>query len=286
MQQMRRKPEWLRKPFVTDDNQIEVGRILAELGLNTVCHEALCPNMRECFARKTATFLILGPICTRDCRFCNVRCGAPAPVDAGEPARVAEAVARLGLKYAVVTSVTRDDLDDGGAAHFAATINAMRRAAPATAIEVLIPDFQGSEQALARVVKAAPDVVSHNIETVPALYGAVRPQADYARSLRLLERIKEYGAGVKSKTSLMLGLGETERQVIDCLRDIRARGCDFLTLGQYLAPSKTHFPVAEYIHPDKFQSYKTAAEAEGFAFVASAPYVRSSYNAGEALSGA
>lgn len=280
-----RKPEWLRKQLVTDPNQALVEKLLAELGLNTVCHEALCPNRLECFAHKTATFMILGTACTRNCAFCNVTHGnmAPSPPDPHEPARVAEAVARLGLRYVVVTSVTRDDLADGGAAHFATVIAEIRRTCPNAVVEVLIPDFQGSMQSLRTVVEKAPGVVSHNMETVSALYDEVRPQARYDRSLKLLASIKKINPNIKSKTGIMLGFGETEAQVMECMDDIRAAGCDILTIGQYLAPSKNHHPVREYMHPDKFAFYKSAAEQKGFAYVASAPFVRSSYNAGEAF---
>jgi len=280
---MERKPEWLRKPFISDQNQIIVDGILKELNLNTVCREAMCPNCHECFARKTATFMILGAACTRDCRFCNVKHDAPQPVDPQEPAHIADAVVRLGLRYVVVTSVTRDDLEDGGAAHFAAVIHAIRLASMDTAIEVLIPDLQGSLKALRTVVSAKPTVVSHNMETVPALYTAVRPQAEYQRSLELLANIKKIDPEIKSKTGIMVGLGETEAEVLSCMDDIRAANCDFLTIGQYLAPSKQHYPVQAYIHPDQFEKYKSIAEEKGFLYVASAPFVRSSYHAGEAL---
>ena len=280
---MERKPEWLRRPFISDQNQIFVEEVLKELNLNTVCREALCPNSHECFARKTATFMILGAACTRNCRFCNVSYAAPHPVNPQEPAHIAEAVARLGLRYAVITSVTRDDLAEGGAAHFAAVIHAIRLASPDTAIEVLIPDLQGSLSALHTIIMAAPAVISHNMETVSALYTAVRPQAEYYRSLELLTNIKKINPEIKSKTGIMLGLGETEAQVLSCMDDIRAANCDFLTIGQYLSPSKRHYPVHTYVHPDQFDKYKKIAEEKGFSFVASAPYVRSSYHAGEAL---
>ncbi|MDR3264718.1 MAG: lipoyl synthase [Synergistaceae bacterium] len=280
---MIRKPEWLHKTLVADPNQEMVEETLKEFRLNTVCREALCPNYLECFAHKTATFMILGTQCTRNCRFCNVRSGPPQAVDPQEPERVARAVAKLELRYAVITSVTRDDLPDGGAAHFAHTVNALRKHSPETAVEVLIPDFQGDETALKVVVDAAPDVISHNMETVAVLYPRVRPEADYGRSLRLLSNIKRLNPRVRSKTGIMLGLGETEEQLMALFDDLRSVSCELLTLGQYLAPSRDHHPVVEYIHPERFGEYGRIAREKGFDFVASAPFVRSSYNAGEAL---
>jgi lipoic acid synthetase len=278
-----KKPPWLRKPFIASQNQNMLEELLVDAGLNTVCHEAACPNRSECFARKTATFMILGAACSRNCRFCNVVHGDAGSPDPDEPARVGRAVARLGLRYVVITSVTRDDLRDGGAAHFAATIEAVRRQSPQTAVEVLIPDFQGNLEALAVVAAARPTVISHNMETVEALYEGVRPQADYQRSLNVLRAIKSIDSGIHSKTGIMVGLGETEAQVLEEMDDLREVGCEFLTIGQYLAPSAAHYPVQDYIHPDQFAAYKAAAEEKGFTFVASAPYVRSSYHAGEAL---
>jgi lipoic acid synthetase len=280
---MEKKPEWLRKRRLAGPEIALVENLLSELGLNTVCREAMCPNYRECFASKTATFMILGTNCTRDCRFCNVTFGEPQPADASEPERVAAAIKRLGLKYAVVTSVTRDDLPDGGAGHFAAVVRETRRASPGTAIEVLIPDFKGDESALRLVTDAAPDVISHNMETVARLYGEVRPQAVYERSLRLIGNIKRLNPGVRSKSGIMAGLGERRDEALDLFRDLRAVGCELLTIGQYLAPSKAHHPVVEYVTPEAFDEYGEAARAMGFSFVASAPFARSSYRAGEAL---
>jgi lipoic acid synthetase len=280
---MLRKPSWLRKRLFVDPNQAVVERVLKELGLNTVCREAICPNYRECFANKTATFLILGTNCTRNCRFCNVRNEAPLEVDEAEPSHVAQAVARLGIRYVVVTSVTRDDLPDGGAAHFASVIQAIKKTSPETAVEVLIPDFEGNEDALRTVADANPTVISHNMETVSSLYREVRPQADYRRSLALLSNIKLMNPLVRSKTGIMLGLGESDRQVTELFDDIIATGCELLTIGQYLAPSKEHYPVKEYITPEQFDEYGRIAREKGFVFVASAPFVRSSYRAGEAL---
>ncbi|MDR1134889.1 MAG: lipoyl synthase [Clostridiales Family XIII bacterium] len=280
---MQRKPDWLRKRITAGPERAELEGILSELSLNTVCCEAQCPNCVECFAAKTATFMILGTNCTRNCSFCNVTCGAPEAIDPAEPERVAEAVRRLGLKYVVVTSVTRDDLPDGGAMHFADTVRAIRERSPMTAVEVLIPDFQGEKDALALVTEAWPTVISHNMETVEALYDEVRPQADYRRSLALLGRIKGLNPTIRSKSGFMLGLGETKEEVIELMGDLREAGCELLTIGQYLAPSKGHHPVREYVHPDIFDEYKNIADAKGFSFVASAPFVRSSYHAGEAL---
>jgi lipoic acid synthetase len=258
--------------------------MLSRLSLHTVCEEANCPNRMECFARRTATFMILGDRCTRNCTFCNVTKGAPVPVDADEPRHAAEGVRELGLKHVVITSVTRDDLPDGGAEHFAETIRRIRETTPDVTIEVLIPDFKGSLPAQQTVLEAGPDVLNHNIETVPRLYQEVRPMAVYARSLELLRRAKELGKpGMHTKSGMMLGLGEGKDEVLQSLRDLRSAGCDFLTLGQYLAPSKLHHPVVEYIHPDVFAEYKTLGEAMGFKFVASAPLVRSSYMAEKAL---
>ena len=227
--------------------------------------------------------MVLGTNCTRNCRFCNVRNNLPNPVDPQEPERIGLAVARLGLRYIVVTSVTRDDLPDGGAGHFADVIRAIRRENPDTAIEVLIPDFLGNDRSLKTVVDANPTVISHNMETVKSLYSDVRPQADYERSLALLAKIKQMNPAVRSKTGIMLGLGEKKHQVLELFEDLRDVGCEFLTIGQYLAPSKNHIPVIEYIHPDQFEEYGKIAREKGFAFVASSPFVRSSYNANEAL---
>jgi lipoic acid synthetase len=277
------KPAWLRKKYIIDPNQSLVEGILKSLSLNTVCREAMCPNYMECFSRKTATFLILGKNCTRNCGFCNVRHCEPQPVDAGEPARVGQAVAGLGLRYVVVTSVTRDDLPDGGAGHFASVIREIRKQSPATAVEVLIPDFQGSESALAVVVEAQPDLISHNVETVKYLYNRVRAQADYQRSLDVIKNIGRMDSRIRSKSGIMAGLGETKEQVIELFKDLRSVDCSVLTVGQYLAPSREHHPVIEYVKPEVFDEYRRIAMDMGFDFVASAPFVRSSYHAEEAL---
>lgn len=280
---MRDKPEWLKRTYKDNSNLGYVREMLTELNLNTICDAAMCPNYVECFSKKTATFMILGVNCTRNCRFCNVINQEPQRVDPDEPNRVAEAVSKLELKYVVITSVTRDDLPDGGAAHFAATIRAIHALNPNTAVEVLIPDFQGNRAALQLVTDANPEVISHNMETVQSLYQQVRPQAIYKRSLDVLQSIKELAPHIRSKTGIMLGLGETEEQVYELLDDLRTVACEFLTIGQYLAPSTLHYPVQEYITPEKFDQYGAIAKEKGFTFVASAPFVRSSYHASEAL---
>ena len=275
-----RKPEWLKKQF-DPVAEAQMTALLRALSLNTVCEDANCPNRSECFKSKTATFLILGDVCTRGCRYCAVAKGAPQPLDAEEPQRVAEASRKLGLRHIVVTSVTRDDLPDGGADHFARTIAALRARLPQSTIEVLIPDFQGSMAALKTVIDAKPDIINHNIETVASLYPLVRPQADYARSLELLRRVK--AAGLYTKTGFMVGLGETQQDVLLLIDDLVAAGCDMLTIGQYLQPSKNHLPVVEFITPAQFDDYKEIAMQKGIRFVASGPFVRSSYHAAEAM---
>lgn len=277
------KPEWLKIRSSAVKERDEVMNLLSGLSLNTVCKEAACPNMGECYSRKTATFMILGTNCSRGCRFCNVTDGHPSPVDDHEPTRVAEAVKQLGLKHVVITSVTRDDLVHGGAEQFAKTISALRELTPKTTIEVLIPDFQMDEEALMMVIKAEPDVIAHNIETVESLYSTVRPDAGYQQSLDVLAFIKKHSDTIVTKSSIMLGLGETKEQVIKVLEDLRKQACDFLTLGQYLSPSKAHHPVISYIHPDVFESYKTIGYKMKFKYIASGPLVRSSYHADEAM---
>jgi len=275
-----RKPEWLKKQF-DPIAESRMTALLRSLSLHTVCEDANCPNRSECFKSKTATFLILGDVCTRGCRYCAVAKGAPQMLDPEEPQHVAKAAEKLELRHVVVTSVTRDDLPDGGADHFAQTILALRKRLPLSTIEVLIPDFQGSEEALLRVINAKPDIINHNVETVPSLYPIVRPQADYARSLELLRRIKQ--AGLYSKTGFMVGLGETRQDVLALMDDLVAAGCDMLTIGQYLQPSRNHLPVVEFITPAQFDEYKEIALEKGIRFVASGPFVRSSYHAAEAM---
>jgi lipoic acid synthetase len=253
-------------------------RLLRRLELNTVCREASCPNISECFRQKQATFLIMGRDCTRSCSFCNVSAKVPSPLDPAEPARVAEAVMTLELQHVVITSPTRDDLPDGGAGHFAATVAAIRRASPKSAIELLVPDFQGSRESLATVLASGPDILGHNIETVPRLY-SIRAGANYQRSLSLLEAAGEIAPSIPAKSGIMLGLGETREEVLSTLEDIHQTGCRYISIGQYLAPSRSHYPVAEYIDPSEFERYREEALAIGFAHVESAPYVRSSYHA-------
>ena len=279
------KPEWLKKQWRPTEDMARVEGLVRELGLNTVCREASCPNYCDCFSRGTATFLILGANCTRECGFCGVTHEEPEPVDSGEAVRVAEAVRRLGLKYVVITSVTRDDLPDGGAAEFARTVREIRLLSPETKIETLIPDFEGSEAALDLVIEAAPDVISHNIETVKELYDKVRPQADYERSLKLLHYVADHGteAGIKCKSGLMVGVGENDAQVRETIEDLRIAGCSILTIGQYLRPSPENIPVELYVKPELFDLWADYARGIGFEHVASAPFVRSSYLAEKAL---
>jgi lipoic acid synthetase len=250
-----------------------------------VCQEANCPNQFECFSARTATFLILGAICTRSCRFCNIDDGRPGSVDADEPRRVADAAARMNLRYVVVTSVTRDDLEDGGAGHFAATIGALREKIPGVQVEVLIPDFQGDPSPLKTVLAARPDVLNHNMETVRRLYPKVRPQADYYRSLELLSRVKRIDPATPAKSGIMLGLGETKDEVQQTIADVHRSGCHMLTVGQYLQPTPKHLPVVDFIPPEEFERWRRFALKTGFQKVASGPFVRSSYHAGEMFTG-
>jgi lipoic acid synthetase len=277
------KPDWLRIKVQGDGRYKEVEKILENLSLNTVCEEANCPNRMECFNRKTATFMILGKICTRNCTFCNVEKGKPQPVDENEPAHVAEAADRLNLRHMVITSVTRDDLPDGGAGHFAKVIREIRKLGKKVTVEVLIPDFRGSMEALNKVIDAMPEIINHNIETVSRLYPPVRPMAVYKRSLDVLAAVKRKKRGILTKSGIMLGLGEKKEEVINVMEDLRSIDCDFLTIGQYLAPSKKHHPVVEYVHPDIFEEYRKKANEMGFTYVASGPFVRSSYMAEKAL---
>jgi lipoyl synthase len=276
------RPEWLRVKFFGGQRYQDLKRIMRTLGLHTVCESARCPNMGECWEHGTATFMILGDICTRACGFCAVPSGKPAgPPDEEEPHRVAEAVARMGLRYAVVTSVNRDDQPDGGAHIFARTIEEIRRRVPGCKVEVLIPDFRGDWYALDSVLAVRPDVLNHNTETVPRLYRRVRKGALYERSLELLRRSKQAHPEIPTKTGLMLGLGEEKDEVLATLRDLAAQGTDILTLGQYLQPTREHLPVARYVHPDEFAEFKALGEAIGFKHVEAGPLVRSSYHAFE-----
>jgi lipoic acid synthetase len=278
------KPPWLKRRLPTGAEYEKIRTVIKDRDLHTVCQEAQCPNRWECYSKQTATFLILGPGCTRDCRFCAVD-RRPQPPDPGEPARVAETISHMKLQYAVITSVTRDDLADGGAGFFAQTIAAIRNNARGTLIEVLIPDFGGNTTALQTVIDAGPDVINHNIETVSRLYPVVRPQADYRRSLNLLLTVKTYDRCIPTKSGMMLGLGETEDEIMQSLQDLRDSSCDILTLGQYLQPTRTHLPVERYIAPTEFSRFKKTALQMGFSKVASGPFVRSSYHAGELYTG-
>jgi len=276
-----RKPPWIRVKAPGSVAWGETHALLKGSGLATVCQEAACPNIGECWEKKHATFMIMGDVCTRACAFCNVATGLPQPLDPGEPGRVAEATRALGLSHVVVTSVDRDDLADGGGAHFAETITAIRKTCPETTIEVLTPDFLRKAGALERVVEAAPDVFNHNLETVPSLYVTVRPGARYFHSLRLLQRAKELNLNLFTKSGLMLGLGETRNEIMQVMDDLRSADVDFITLGQYLQPSRKHHPISRFVPPEEFDSYKTIAYAKGFAYVAASPLTRSSHHAGE-----
>ncbi len=275
------KPPWLKKRLSSGRDYEKVVGLLREGHLHTVCEEAHCPNLGECFSSGTATFMILGDHCTRNCRFCAVQHGTPEAPDRKEPEMVAQAVKRMGLRYAVITSVTRDDLIDGGAGHFAQVISAVKGLNPETRVEVLIPDFKGSKEDLKTVVTTAPHVLNHNLETVPRLYGQVRPQADYRQSLTLIERAGRMDPRPLTKSGLMLGLGEQGEEVKAVLSDLLAAGCRLLTLGQYLAPSKKHHPVVRYVPPEEFSKWEETALAMGFQGVASGPFVRSSFHAGD-----
>ena len=276
-----RKPPWLKRRLPTGKAYENVRRLLEKSCLHTVCQEAKCPNLWECFSQKTATFLIMGPRCTRNCRFCAVEHGPMTAPDYDEPARIAEAVRALNLGYVVVTSVTRDDLEDGGAGYFAATIRSIHKDKPGTRIEVLIPDFKGNKIALEVVLEAGPDVLNHNLETVKRLYPDVRPEAVYERSLGLLRHVHTNRPGLPIKSGLMLGLGETRGEIMEALQDLLNNGCSLLTLGQYLQPSKSHLRVVQYVSPEAFESLRKDALGMGFKEVASGPFVRSSYHAKE-----
>ena len=274
-----RRPEWLKTRLPVGDNYLNIKRLLRSSELHTVCEEANCPNIGECFSQKTATFLILGDVCTRGCRFCNVEKGVAQPLDFDEPERVAIAAKEMGLKHIVVTSVTRDDIPDGGAAIYAMTISAIRKYNPESTIEVLIPDFKGSDEALNTVIGKSPEVINHNIETVPRLYKTVRPGAVYERSLRLLKAVSESSLTITAKAGLMAGLGEQFQEIVEVMKDIRDSGCDILTIGQYLSPTRNHLPVHRYYHPDEFKELKSIGMELGFQYIESGPLVRSSYHA-------
>ena len=276
----RRLPAWLKRPLPAGNENFFTHSLLRELGLETVCENARCPNRPECYSRRTATFMILGNVCTRPCGFCSVPRGVPEELEADEPDRVAEAALRLGLKHCVITSVTRDDLADGGADHFYRCILAVRRRTGAV-VEVLTPDFLGDKTAIERVLKAEPEVYNHNMETVPRFYKKVRGRAEYQRSLDLLAHVKKCKPQIVTKSGLMLGLGETTEELLDTLADLRSVGCDTLTLGQYLTPTLKHIPVARYLPPEEFDALAVLARSLGFRKVASGPFVRSSYHADE-----
>ena len=275
------KPDWIRVKAPVSKGYAETRDLMRANGLHTVCEEAGCPNIGECWEKKHATFMIMGDTCTRACAFCNVKTGLPGALDPDEPAHVGAATAKLGLAHIVVTSVDRDDLADGGAAHFAATISAIRQSCPSTTIEVLTPDFLRKEGALETVVAAKPDVFNHNLETVPSLYLTVRPGARYFHSLRLLQRVKELDPGMFTKSGIMLGLGETRNEVLQVMDDLRSAGVDFITIGQYLQPTRKHAAVARFVPPDEFKALESIAYAKGFLMVASSPLTRSSHHAGE-----
>lgn len=276
-----RKPAWIRVKAPGSSGYMETRRLMRDLRLHTVCEEAGCPNIGECWEKKHATMMIMGDICTRACAFCNVRTGRPGPLDPDEPAHVAEAVARLGLEHVVITSVDRDDLPDGGAGHFAAVIRAIRASAPNATIEVLTPDFLRKEGALEVVVEARPDVFNHNLETVPSLYLEIRPGARYFHSLRLLQRVKELDPEMFTKSGIMVGLGERRNEVLQVMDDLRSADVDFLTIGQYLQPTRKHAAVQRFVTPEEFAAYERLAYGKGFLMVSASPLTRSSYHAGE-----
>lgn len=274
-----KKPEWLRIKMQGGNVSTKVQNLISDLSLNTVCDEANCPNRMECFQRGTATFMILGRNCTRNCTFCNVTKTKPDEVDPMEAEKIAKAVSKLGLKHTVITSVTRDDLEDQGANQFAKVVEEIRKSTPEITIELLIPDMQGNKELIDIILNSEPNILNHNVETVPELYNKVRPMAVFERSIELLDYVKKTKPNIKTKSGMMLGLGETKEQVINVFKRLREVNCDILTLGQYLQPSKAHIPVVEYISPEQFDEYKKIALSMGFKKVASAPLVRSSYYA-------
>ena len=281
-----RKPRWLRVKMPSGATYFELKRLVREHRLHTVCEEAMCPNIGECWNQRSATFMLLGDTCTRSCGFCAVKTGRPGAIDEFEPERVAEAIATLNLRYAVITSVNRDDVLDGGSYIFAATIRAVRQRLPECRVEVLIPDFKGNWDALAEVVEARPDVLNHNMESIARLYDVVRPQAKYGRSLELLERVKQLDPDMRTKSGLMVGLGEDMSELLDTMRDLSRVRCDLLTIGQYLRPSERHLPVVRYYPPKDFDELKRQGDLMGFIHVESGPLVRSSYHAAEQESAA
>jgi lipoyl synthase len=282
MDRLEKKPEWLRVRLPSGENYVNVKQTIASLGLHTVCEEARCPNIGECWGGGTATIMIMGDVCTRGCRFCSVGSGRPLYLDPDEPERVAKAIKEWGLRYVVITSVCRDDLQDGGANHIAKTIKAVKVLCPETIIEPLIPDFHGNSHAVENVANAGPEVISHNIETVSRLSPLIRDaRATYEQSLSVLKMIKEIDYKIYTKSSIMLGLGEMEEEVMETAKDLRSAGVDIVSIGQYLQPTSRHLPVKEYVAPEKFDSYKKSIEKMGFAYTVAGPFVRSSYKAGE-----
>jgi lipoic acid synthetase len=276
-----KKPDWLRVRVSGSKKFLETKKILSESKIVTVCEEANCPNISECWQKNHATFMIMGDTCTRACAFCNVKTGLPDKLDVFEPYKISQAVKKMNLSHVVITSVDRDDLDDGGAEHFAKTINAIRKTSPETTVEILTPDFLKKEDALEKILKDYPDVFNHNLETVPRLYLSIRPGARYFNSLRLLNDVKDKNPNIFTKSGLMLGLGEEKNEIMQVMDDLRAAKVDFLTLGQYLQPTKKHAPVAKYVTPDEFNTYKIIAESKGFLMVSSSPLTRSSHHAEE-----
>jgi lipoyl synthase len=282
MSRLEKKPEWLRIRLPSGENYVNVRQTLASLGLHTVCEEARCPNIGECWGGGTATIMIMGDICTRGCRFCSVTSGRPLFLDSEEPDKVAKAIKKWGLRYVVITSVCRDDLPDGGANHIAKTIKSVKVQCPETIVEPLIPDLLGNRYALEKIINAGPEVISHNIETIARLSPLIRdPRATYQQSLSVLQMIKDIDCKIYTKSSMMLGLGETEEEVIQVAKDLRSVGVDIVSMGQYLQPTGRHLPVKEYVSPEKFESYRKRIEEMGFAYVVAGPFVRSSYKAGE-----
>jgi len=276
-----RKPDWIRVKAPVSPGYLDTQRIVRENGLHTVCEEAGCPNIGECWEKKHATFMIMGDTCTRACAFCNVKTGLPGALDPAEPEHVALATAKLGLAHIVITSVDRDDLADGGAGHFAAVMKAIRTRCPSTTIEVLTPDFLRKDGAVETVVAAKPDIFNHNLETVPSKYLTVRPGARYFASIRLLQSVKEFDPAMFTKSGIMVGLGEERNEILQVMDDLRAANVDFLTIGQYLQPSRKHHPVMRFVPPDEFKALETIAYAKGFAMVSASPLTRSSHHAGE-----
>lgn len=277
-----KKPEWLRIGRVDREKIKEVQQILRKLNLHTVCEESMCPNIGKCFEKKTATFLVMGDICTRACKFCDIKHGKPSPIDPHEIDHVVEATKTLGLKHVVVTSVTRDDVPDGGAKHFASITRKLRDYNENLIIELLIPDFKGKEEDIRTIVEAKPDIINHNVELVPRLFKKITPQANYNKSLKALKLVKEMNSDIYTKSGLMVGLGETKEEVIEVMKDLNEIKCDILTIGQYLKPPSSDLEIEEFVHPNLFKEYEEIAYKMGFQFVASAPLVRSSFNAEEA----